>query len=317
MAQMDISRQNDLRARLEARLAARPVQGSAAQMRARFLQLIGAGPEGVACRLGGVPCVRHGSGPPVVWLHGGGYVFGSPQTHARAAHALAERAGMEVYLPAYRLAPEHRWPAPLEDAAAVLGSFAEPVAVVGDSAGGHLALALARHRPSKVRALGLISPNTDRTGRSETRARNTPFDLMNHAADDARLAEMALPNIQSDHPDASPVLADLSALPRTFVTVATDEVLLDDALMLIRRLSLSNVPVAAHILEGLWHMWPLWPGELTQADDTLEALARFLQDDPRTPQRAQMHQQNGTTDAVQPFAPPDDSRTERPPSDLG
>lgn len=271
----DIPSRVALRDRLEQRLKTHPIEGNPAVMRARFLQLVGQGPAGTPCEFGGVACMQHGTGRPIIWLHGGGYVFGSPHTHARAAHRLAHLAKASVIVPAYRLAPEHTWPAALEDALAVLDAVPDPVTLIGDSAGGHLALAAARRRPSQVKALAVISPNTDRTGQSETRRRNTLLDLMNSDADDAMLAKLAMPDIAPDHPDASPILADLSYLPPTFVTAATHEVLLDDALLLLRALGQAAIPVEAHILPELFHMWHLWPGDLDEADDTLAKIASF------------------------------------------
>lgn len=276
-ALQEIAHGQSLHDQLAAQLAAHPVSGTPRQMRAAFAALIGSGPKGVACRVGGVACVQHGAGAPVLWLHGGGYVFGSAATHARAADALARAAKCSVIVPEYRLAPEHPWPAPLEDACAVLDALPSPVPVVGDSAGGHLALTLARHRPASVAALALISPNTDRSGKSGTRKINDPHDLTNSDGADRRLARMAMPDLCPDGPDASPVLADLSALPRSYVTAAGNEVLFEDAVLLVSALMRAERPVVAEFAGPLWHLWPLWPGQLPQADQTLAQIARFIQ----------------------------------------
>lgn len=268
--------QDALRARLKAQLDAAPIEGPPARMRARFAALIGPGPDGVPCTLGGVPCLRHGDGPPVLWLHGGGYVFGSPETHARAAAALARLAHRSVILPDYRLSPEHPWPAPLHDIGSVLSTFDAPVPVIGDSAGGHLALVAAQHWPGRVRALALISPNTDRTGRSRTRALNSGRDLTNDDAADTALARLAMPDLGAQDPDASPLLGDLSRLPPTYLTATPTEVLFDDAVLLMRALVQAGRPVSAAFPGDLWHLWPLWPGDLDAADATLAEIAAFL-----------------------------------------
>ena len=272
----DVANGQQLATAIEARLRVAPVAGSPAQMRARFALLVGPGPRGARSIIGGVPCVRHGHGAPVVWLHGGGYVFGGPHTHARAAHALSRASGCAVYVPDYRLAPEHPWPAPLQDACAVVDALPGPVALVGDSAGGHLAIAVARRRPGQVRALALISPNTDRTGRSWTRAANSDRDLMNSDADDAHLAQMAMPDLAPDDPDASPILADLSILPRTFVTVSPHEVLFGDSVLLMQALAHAGHVVSADVPGGVWHLWPLWPGRLRQANETMQRISAFV-----------------------------------------
>ncbi|MDX1531343.1 MAG: alpha/beta hydrolase fold domain-containing protein, partial [Rhodothermales bacterium] len=213
-------------------------------MRERFARLIRGGqagqepPVGTSETVGGVdtlvvPPPDGASGAArVVWFHGGGYVFGAPETHWRPAAALAAAVAAPVVLPRYRLAPEHPWPAPLDDALAVaraLQDVGHPVAFAGDSAGGHLALVaaltLAREgRP--VTALALFSPNTDRTGLSDTRAAHSDRDPMNDAAQDRALAALAFGARPYDHPQASPVLDDLALLPSTHVEVGDREVLL-------------------------------------------------------------------------------------------
>lgn len=218
----------------------------------------------------------------VVWFHGGGYAFGSPETHARAAAALAERVGAAVFVPRYRLAPEHPWPAQREDALAVVRALQDAggrVALVGDSAGGHLALvaalALARgDRP--VDALVLFSPNTDRTGRSDTRGPNTPRDAMNADEDDRDLARLAFGDRPDSDPEVSPLLDDLSLLPPTHVEVGDQEVLLDDARLLARRGAEAGADVALHVEPGASHMWQLWTPWLPEADASIGRAAAFL-----------------------------------------
>lgn len=266
---------------IAARIRAHPVAGNPFEMRQAFAALAGPGPTGEPLVLGGVRAVRHGDGPPAMWLHGGGYVFGSPETHAGGAQWLAKKAGMTVLVPEYRLAPDHVWPAQLDDALAVLDAIGAPVGLIGDSAGGHLALAVARRRPERVKRIALISPNTDRSGQSTTRADNSDTDLMNSDEDDQRLARMAMPRLDPLNPDASPLLASLKGLPPTFVTASTREVLLDDSLLLIAALARAGVRVQADIIDDLWHMWTLWPGELSAARRTLGKIAAFLNDPSR------------------------------------
>ncbi len=177
-----------------------------------------------------------GAAPRIVWFHGGGYVFGSPETHARAAASLASRLGEPVLLPRYRLAPEHPWPAQRDDGLAVARAVQDAgrdLVLVGDSAGGHLALVVAlalakAERP--LAALVLFSPNTDRTGRSDTRKANTPRDPMNADADDRELAQQAFGDRPDDDLEVSPLLDDLGFLPPTHVEAGDREVLLGDAL---------------------------------------------------------------------------------------
>ncbi|MGR3434391.1 MAG: alpha/beta hydrolase fold domain-containing protein [Shimia sp.] len=258
-------------AALEAHIAAHPVEGDPVAMRAAFARLAPPGPTGEASEIGGVPVRSFGAGAPVVWIHGGGLVFGAPATHAAMCARIASVSGTRVIVPAYRRAPDHPWPAPLEDALAVVDALGE-CAVGGDSAGGLVALHVARSR--QVTRLALISPNTDRTGASRTRAVHSERDLMNDDGQDARLGRMAFG--REDHPDASPLHADLTGLPPTWITAGTGEVLLDDTLLLVRALGRAGVAVEAHIADVACHLWPLWPDATPEARTTLACLARFL-----------------------------------------
>ena len=262
---------NDLRARIRAT----PVSGTPAKMRAAFARLTGPAPDLARDSVAGIPVARIGQGPScVLWLHGGGYVFGSPESHAAAASFLASALKATVIVPDYPLAPEAVWPAQLDAVAAVLDALVGPVGVVGDSAGGHLALNLALHRPGRLAALCLISPNTDRSGRSTTRGRDT--DLMNEDAQDTRLARMAFPGHADASPTVSPLLADLGGLAPLQILAAGNEILLDDAALLARAAALSGVSVDFRVWPGLFHMWPLWPEALPEARAALGAVAAHL-----------------------------------------
>ncbi|MGF1553865.1 MAG: alpha/beta hydrolase [Paracoccaceae bacterium] len=262
-------------AELRARIEAVPVEGDPDEKRAAFRRLCGPCPAIVRETIGGCPAGIVGEGPrDVVWLHGGGYVFGAPETHAVAALYLAEALGARVVLPDYPLAPEHPWPAQREAVGGLLDALGGRPALVGDSAGGHLALSLALARPGGVGRLALISPNTDRTGLSETRGSGR--DLMNDDATDAALARLAFGREPARVAEASPLHADLSRLPPLWLTAGSDEVLLDDALLLARRAALAGVAVEATVREELFHLWPLWPDAIDEARATLEDMARFL-----------------------------------------
>ncbi|TPW30226.1 alpha/beta hydrolase [Pararhizobium mangrovi] len=260
-------------------IEAHPVEGDVASMRATFETLAPPPVEGRWVTIGGIECLQigPGEGPPVVWLHGGGLVFGSPQSHSAMAAYLARTLSRPVILPRYRLAPEHAWPAPFEDVLALLDAVDDPIDLVGDSAGGHLALLAAQRRPHALRSLSLISPNTDRTGASTTRVSGSKTDAMNDDASDLRLARMAFGAELATLADASPLHGDLSNLPPVWITTTTSEVLLDDSLLLIAALGRAGVSVEADIRRGLCHLWPLWPDRLPAARSTIERLARSIE----------------------------------------
>ena len=261
-------------AQLRAHIRATPVEGSPDVMRKAFEARVGASTDVPASRVCGVRGRVFGTGEALVlWLHGGGYVFGSSVTHSAAAGYLATSMGARVFIPDYPLAPEAGWEEIVDEMAGLLAALG-PVPVVGDSAGGHLALTLALRTPGSISRLALISPNTDRSG--ESRTRGAQHDAMNDDAGDRRLAAMAMPGIADDDPRASPLLADLSGLPPVWLTAATREVLLDDTALMVRALARAGVAVSADIVPGLFHLWPLWPQVLPQARGTLEAAGRHL-----------------------------------------
>ena len=268
------------RASVEAHIEATELGESPAEMRAGFERLAGPQPPSRTETRGGhevlSPVVAEGvAGPPLIFFHGGGYVFGSPESHMTLAARLA-RSGVDIRLPRYPLAPEAPWPAQLDAALAVVDAISGPVALGGISAGGHLALNAALARPGSVSALLLISPNTDRSGASRTRRALEHLDLMNDDATDARLARMAMGNADPRDPQVSPRLADLSRLPPTRILVGAREILLDDALLLARAAALHGRPVSLDLASGLFHMAQLWPEAIPQAGGMLDQAADWL-----------------------------------------
>src|SRR5699024_50070 len=154
------------------------------------------------------PIVLDGAGGSILYFHGGGYAFGSPQTHRRLGAGLAARAGLRVVLPCYPLAPEQRWPAQLQAALAAVDEQPDPLLLAGDSAGGHLALVTAlacARRGRRLAGLILFSPNTDRSGRSQSR-RNNHVDPMVDDAGDQQLARACFGERDAHDVQVSPLL---------------------------------------------------------------------------------------------------------------
>ncbi len=237
---------------------------------------------GVVCRLSGAMSLEDGGGPVWVWFHGGGYVFGSPETHARLAEAFAKTSGQPVVVPRYRLAPEHPWPAQLEDGLAVsraLQSRGFDVSLGGDSAGGHLAinvaLVLAKAGTPALR-LALFSPNTDRTGLNATRDIRSAMDPIVDDPFDAKLGRWTFPGVPADDPQQSPVLADLSLLPRTHIEVGERELLRDDATVLYAFAKRAGAEVTLHEEPNAFHMWQVWVPWLQEGMESIERAVRAL-----------------------------------------
>jgi len=219
-----------------------------------------------------------GTDGTIVYFHGGGYSFGSPQTHWRLGHGLAERTGLRVVLPSYPLAPEQRWPAQLQAALAAVAEHPDPLFLAGDSAGGHLALVTAlacarRGRP--LAGLILFAPNTDRTGRSQTRRRNNPIDPMVDDAGDQALARQCFGDRAPEDVQVSPLLDELALLPPLYIEAGREEVLLDDSLLLARACRQAGGTVTLHVQPDGLHMGQLWAPWWPVACASLERAAAF------------------------------------------
>jgi epsilon-lactone hydrolase len=221
----------------------------------------------------------------VVHFHGGGYCVGSARVvRAWAAH-LSARAGCRVVLPEYRLAPEHPYPAALEDARAVLSALlreaaASSVVVSGDSAGGGLALAaiLSLRNGSENLPGGciLVSPwldlSRDRRDTPELVRRDvllSPGWLDACAAAYARRPDWADPSV-------SPLLAAHGGLPPLLIQAGSDELLAPDAERLAASASAAGVDVTYTRWPGLWHDFALQPGLVAAADSALAQAAWFV-----------------------------------------
>ena len=271
-------------AALAQRIRDTDIDGTPKEMRAAFAHLFAPLPDVPLHDIGGVPCGVFGEGPQVLWLHGGGLVLGSPATHARAAEHVAAATGRQVIVPDYPKAPEHMWPAQPDACMTVLKALG-PMPVVGDSVGGQLALILWMRQPDLVRRLILISPNTDRTGLSDTRQRDT--DLMNDDAGDKQFARMALGDYDPAAPEVSPATADLSFLPPTMILACGAEILLDDSVIFARRAALAGAEVDLRVWPGLWHLFPLWPDLIPEGRAALDAAAHYItEESPSSPARA-------------------------------
>lgn len=265
------------------------------RQRARMESLSGGmpPPSGVTTApttVGGVDALRiapEGATPTtaLLYLHGGGYCIGSSTTAKGFAAHLALALDVEVVAADYRLAPEHPYPAALDDATAAFTALAdqhgaEHVAVAGDSAGAGLAVALAMRlrdggRPLPA-ALGLVSPWLDLAadrGRDPALVRRDPMlDPDWLAACAARYAG-GRPRTE---PGISPLHGDLSGLPPTLVVAGADDVLVSDADRFVPAARDAGVEVAYIRVPGLWHIYPTQAGVLAEADRAVEHLAAFV-----------------------------------------
>ncbi|MFI2374147.1 alpha/beta hydrolase [Streptomyces sp. NPDC018964] len=251
-------------------------------------------PEDVVTRetvLGGRPALElepaeaSGRGR-LLYLHGGGYVVGSPDTHAGLVGELARRAGLRALSVDYRLAPEHPFPAAVDDGLAayraLLAAGTDPrdLVMAGDSAGGGLTLAtlLAAREAGlpQPAAVAVFSPWTDLTLSGESIRSKEDADPLFTEADIRAYADLYVGAGDRTHPLASPLFADLTGLPPLLVQVGANEVLLDDAVRLAGRAGAADVEVTLEIGPGLPHVFQHHYGHLDEADAALDRAARFL-----------------------------------------
>ena len=230
---------------------------------------------------------RRGEDAPraILYLHGGGYTLGSPNTHKSLSTHLAVAARCKVLVPDYRLAPEHPYPAALEDAVSAYRALLErfpagQLAIGGDSAGGGLALctalALRKAGLPPPAALLLISPWTDMTLSGETVNTLDSVDPMLGRVWLSRAAEAYRGGLAPSDPQLSPLFANLAGLPPILIQVGEDEILLDDSRRLAERAKAARVDVALEVEAGYWHDFQVHAGVLDASDAAIARIAGFL-----------------------------------------
>lgn len=220
----------------------------------------------------------------ILYLHGGGFCIGTPQTYRPLTARFALGCGVAVYAPDYRLAPEQPFPAAIDDVLvayrALLDRGMKRIVVAGDSAGGQLALALTlclREQQLPLPAgLVLISPLTDMSLQGESIQQRAGRDPMLSPGTARRWSTCYLGNTPADHPLCSPLFADLGGFPSTCIVVGTEEILLDDSLRLEKKLRDAQVPVQLHVGEGLWHDYPMHAGVIAEADEAVSKMLAFM-----------------------------------------
>lgn len=238
---------------------------------------------GVNCRWVEVPESR--SDKILLYLHGGGYALGSLNTHAELMARIARTCRCRVVGVDYRLAPEHPFPAALDDAVAVFGTvYAEAsgagIAIGGDSAGGGLTAAtLLKLKASGLpgpRAAVMFSPWMDLTGNSESLTTRAAQDPMLSADLVRAIAVHYVGDHDADDPLISPLFGDLSGLPPMLIQVGDHEVLLNDSVDFAARAQKAGVTVKLEIWDEAFHVFQSMP-LLPEAVEALTSMAAFLE----------------------------------------
>ncbi|BBZ61877.1 esterase [Mycolicibacterium monacense] len=249
-----------------------------------------AGVEPVSGEIGGVPVLTvtaEGAtrDKVLVWCHGGGYVLGSARGFQDLGHTLSRASGVTVVLPDYRRAPENKFPAAVDDGAAVISDLvstlgATNVAVGGDSAGGGLTLAALtalRDGGTPLPAAAVfISPLLDFTASGASVDLYDGKDVAVSRGSIANLREAYLQGHDPQDPLASPVFADLGALPPSLFLVGSGEVLLDDSCRAAMAITERGGTATVSVYDDMVHVWPLFSSILPEGVDAADEAGAFI-----------------------------------------
>lgn len=241
-------------------------------------------------RLGGVnaecltPAARSDS--VILHFHGGAFFTGSAKTHRAMGAEMAARARATVYMLDYRLAPEHPYPAALDDGLAAYqallaqGHAAENIVLGGDSGGcAHilsLAVALREQGLPMPAGMVMISPYVDITLSLPSVRANRVRDPMVTAKALRRGSDAYRGRIPASDARVSPLFADLRDLPAVLIQAGSEEILHDDALHLARQLTASGVEVDCRIYKGMWHNFQMFSDLINAADSALDEIGAFV-----------------------------------------
>ena len=226
-------------------------------------------------------------GQAIIHLHGGWFNFGSASAFVNLVGHIASRAAARAFIPDYRLAPEHPFPAAVEDVLAchrgLRDQVIERVALSGDSAGGNLALVLASRIANEPAGNGLVpsgvavlSPITDLTLSGDTYRTRAQADPLFTRPQASELVRAYLADEDPTHPHASPLHGRLAGLPPVRIHVGNDEVLLSDSLRYVARAVAVGVDARADVWLGMPHGFAGGVGKLKAAEAALDDIGAFL-----------------------------------------
>lgn len=224
----------------------------------------------------------------IQYLHGGGYVIGSPNTHRSLAGELARAAGTSALVLDYRLAPENPYPAAVEDSVTAYrwllasGHAPENIVLGGDSAGGGLVVATLlalKERNVPMPAAGIcISPWCDMTGSGESVTARAALDPMTSADLLGRMAAHYLNGIDPRTPGVSPIFGDLEGLPSLLIQVGEREILFSDSETLAKRAEAAGVDVTLEEWKDMVHVWHAFHPFLAEGRDAIEKAGAFARE---------------------------------------
>lgn len=225
-------------------------------------------------------------GKLLLYLHGGAYIMGSRSTHRELASHIASATGVRTLLPEYRLAPEHPFPAAIDDAVGVYrdliadGHAAHDIVIAGDSAGGGLTMAtllsLRDAREPLPAAACMLSPWLDLSATGESMTTRMHSDPWFKPSDMPIVASYYCEESQLRHPLASPVFADLSDLPPLYIQVGEDEILLSDSTRCAERVRAAGGNIELEIWPGMWHVFQVFVHRMPESREAIRKIGAFV-----------------------------------------
>ncbi|NNC78308.1 MAG: alpha/beta hydrolase [Woeseiaceae bacterium] len=224
----------------------------------------------------------------MLYWHGGAYLMGSCQSHRAMVSHIAKAAGVRALVPEYRLAPEHRFPAALDDAVKLYrqliadGVKPEKIVVAGDSAGGNLTVAMLlalRHAGDPMpKATVLLSPWLDLGATGETMVTRKDQDPLFDPAELPHVVERFCDDDKLKNPIVSPVYANVAGLPETLIQVGDDEILLSDSVRFAENIRAAGGKVHLDVWPGMWHVWQMFGGLIPEARRGTDKLGKFIRE---------------------------------------
>lgn len=222
----------------------------------------------------------------LLYLHGGGYVVGGCDMHRQMVSHIARAGRIQALLPEYRLSPESKYPAAIEDAVGIYrtllarGTKAENMVLAGDSAGGGLVMATLLSlrdagEPLPAAAI-LLSPFLDATASGESMQSRAMRDPWFRAEDVARIADYYCEPQQRRDPLVSPVFADVGGLPPLYIQVGDDEILLSDSERIAQKITAAGGEISLEIWPEMWHVFQMFVGKMPESGRAIDKIGDFV-----------------------------------------
>ncbi len=226
----------------------------------------------------------YGKSKTILYLHGGGYVMGSHNTHRSLIGRIARASGCRALAINYRKAPEYPYPAAIEDAIKAYKQMVadgfENIFIMGDSAGGGLSLALIqlikKEKLPKAAGLVLLSPWTDLTLSGDSIKGKKDVDPMIAPHLLKIFSERYYGEADPNDPLISPLFAEVKGFPPTLIQVGGNETLLDDSTRLAQKMNKAGVKVQLDIYENMMHVWQFFGGIIPEANAAIDGIGKFV-----------------------------------------